>query len=101
VSKASPPKSLPNSPHSAGLSVFNASSSSNLKLLSRLLKNSISFEYDFFSVVDRPERPIQLIKYDQTKKTIYIPVVFENGKVTDKYITYKFTGEYFEKIAKK
>jgi hypothetical protein len=65
------------------------------------LKNSISFEYDFFSVVDRPERPIQLIKYDQTKKTIYIPVVFENGKVTDKYITYKFTGEYFEKIAKK
>jgi hypothetical protein len=61
------------------------------------LKNSIGFEYDFFSVVDRPERPIRLIKYDVAKKIIYIPVVLENGKVTDRFILYQFTGQYFEK----
>lgn len=61
------------------------------------LKNSISFEYDFFSVVDRPERPIRLIKYDSDKKIIYIPIVLENGKVTDRFIFYQFTGQYFEK----
>jgi hypothetical protein len=62
------------------------------------LNNSISFEYDFFSVVDRPERPIRLIKYDIDKKIIYIPIVLENGKVTDRYILYQFNGKYFEKV---
>jgi hypothetical protein len=61
------------------------------------LNNSISFEYDFFSVVDRPERPIRLIKYNPEKKIIYIPIVLENGKVTDRFILYQFTGQYFEK----
>jgi hypothetical protein len=62
------------------------------------LQNSISFEYDFFSVVDRPERPLFLIKYDADKKIIYIPIVLENGKVTDRYILYQFNGHYFEHI---
>jgi len=62
------------------------------------LHNSIEFEYDFFSVVDRPERPIKLIKYDEDKKIVYIPVIWENGKVTDKFIRYQFTGQYFEKM---
>jgi hypothetical protein len=62
------------------------------------LKNEISFEYDFFSVVDRPERPVQLITYDADKKIIYIPVVLENGKVTNRFIVYQFTGQYFEKV---
>jgi hypothetical protein len=62
------------------------------------LTNSIMFEYDFFSVVDRPERPLRLIKYDEDKKIIYIPIVLENGKVIDKYILYQFSGQYFEKV---
>lgn len=61
------------------------------------LSNSISFEYDFFSVADRPERPIRLIKYDENKRIISIPIVLENGKVTDRFILYQFTGQYFEK----
>lgn len=63
------------------------------------LQNSILIEYDFFSVVDRPERPIKLIKYDVDKKIIYIPIVWENGKVTNKFIRYQFTGQYFEKLS--
>ena len=58
--------------------------------------NSIDVSYDFFSVVDRPERPLRLIRYDSEKKLIYIPIVYENGKVTDRYIIYRFTGQYFE-----
>ena len=66
------------------------------------LTNKIGFEYDFFSVVDREERPIKLILYDKETKTIKIPVVivdkdFSNGRVTDKFINYKFDGTYFLK----
>ncbi len=63
------------------------------------LQNSIFIEYDFFSVADRPERPLKLIKYDADKKIIYIPIVWENGKVTNKFIRYQFTGQYFEKLS--
>ena len=66
------------------------------------LTNSLGFEYDFFSVVDREERPIKLILYDKKTKTIKIPVVivdkdFRNGRVTDKFINYKLDGTYFLK----
>jgi len=57
----------------------------------------IDVEFDFFTVVDRPERPLELIKYDKAKQILYIPVVYEDGKVTDKFIQYKFNGKYFEK----
>jgi len=38
------------------------------------------------------------IKYDDVKKIICIPVVLKNGLMTKRYIKYKFTGQYFEKI---
>ena len=60
------------------------------------IKNTLGFNFDFFSVVDRPERPVKLINYDPVLKTISIPVVQEKGKVTSKTITYQFTGKYFE-----
>lgn len=60
------------------------------------LVNNISFPYDFFSVVDRPERPLKLIKYDSKTRSLLIPVVYEDGKVTDRYLTYRFNGKYFE-----
>ncbi|MBX7227038.1 MAG: hypothetical protein K1X55_13475 [Chitinophagales bacterium] len=59
------------------------------------LKNGISVPFNFFSVVDRPERPVQLIKFDSKKNIIYIPLVQEDGTVTKKYIYYKFDGNYF------
>lgn len=62
------------------------------------LKNYINFEYDFSSVYDRPERPLRLMKYDADKKIIYVPIVFEDGKVTDRFILYQFKGQYFEHI---
>ena len=66
------------------------------------LTDSIGFGYNFFSVVDRKERPIKLILYDRNTKTFKFPVVIEdkefgNGRVTDKFISYKFNGTYFVK----
>jgi hypothetical protein len=67
------------------------------------LTSSLGFEYDFSSVRDRKERPIKLILYDKKTKTIKIPVVIEDkqfnngGKVTDRFINYKFDGTYFLK----
>ncbi|CAN5533930.1 hypothetical protein BH10ACI2_BH10ACI2_21200 [soil metagenome] len=65
--------------------------------------DSISFQYDFFSVVDRPERPIRLFTYDETKKSFRFPIVIEDrrtplGRVTNRFITYRFDGKYFVKV---
>ena len=67
------------------------------------LHGTIGFDYDFFSVVDHPERPIKLFFYDETAKSFRFPVVLEDkefingGKVTNRFITYKFNGKYFVK----
>lgn len=66
------------------------------------MQNSIGFGYDFFSVVDRPERPIKLFKFDAVRKTFSFPVVIEDektpqGRVTNRLITYRFDGTNFVK----
>ncbi|GAB4044937.1 hypothetical protein [Spirosoma litoris] len=60
--------------------------------------NRIDVEFDFFSVVDRPERPLELITYDDKRKIVYIPVVDEQGKVSKRNILYQLKGSYFEFI---
>jgi hypothetical protein len=64
------------------------------------LTNSVRFEYDNFSVIDRKDRPAKLITFDQKTNTLKIPVVikdkeYPDGRVTDKFISYKFDGKYF------
>ncbi len=80
---------------------------SNLKLIRTKsgLTNCVSFEYDFFSTVDHPERPIRLFFFDESAKSFRFPVVVEDkkflngGRVTDKFITFRFNGKYFVKIS--
>ncbi|WP_316788888.1 hypothetical protein [Pedobacter frigoris] len=62
------------------------------------LTNKLSLDYDFFSVVDRPERPVSLITYNKDSKMIKLALVDEKHRVTNKFITYKFTGKYFERL---
>lgn len=67
------------------------------------LQNSISFGYDFGSVMDRKERPVRLFAFNETDRSFSFPVVIEDeetpqGRVTNKLITYKFDGEYFVKV---
>ena len=60
--------------------------------------NRIDVDFDFFSVVDRPERPLELITYDDKQKMIYIPIVGDKGQVTKRNILYQLKGSYFEFI---
>jgi hypothetical protein len=67
------------------------------------LTSSLSFAYSFFSVVDRPGRPVKLISFDKKTNTLKIPVViedeeFRSGRVTNKFISYRFDGTYFVKV---
>lgn len=65
------------------------------------MSTSISFEFDFFSVVERLERPLKLIKYDEQKKIISIPVIAKDGAVTELFTRYRFNGKYFGEVEKK
>jgi hypothetical protein len=67
------------------------------------LTHTLGFQYNFFSVVDRKERPIKLITYDEANRTIMLPVVIADdkdpaGRVTDRVIKYRFNGTYFVKV---
>ncbi|WKW47494.1 hypothetical protein P3875_05425 [Myroides sp. JBRI-B21084] len=55
--------------------------------------NQISVEYDFFSVVDRPERPVELITLEN--KTLKIALVDNTLSVTNKNLIYEWNGEAF------
>ena len=89
---------------SADLVKINRQDFESVKLIktSRGLTDTLSFEYNFFSVVDRKERPIRLIKFDKKTQILSIPVVIEDkefqyGRVTNRFINYKFNGKYFVK----
>lgn len=60
--------------------------------------NSIRVEYNFFSVVDRPERPVELITYDEKRKLVYVAVVDDQGTVSKRNLLYQLKGNYFEYI---
>jgi hypothetical protein len=68
------------------------------------LQSTVDFAYDFFSVVDRPERPIRLFSFNEARKEFRFPVVIEDkrtpqGRVTNRYITYRFDGKYFVRVS--
>lgn len=84
------------------ISIFSISDrglNENVKLIKtkRGLTGKLSLDYNFFSVVDRPERPVELIGYDKDRGVIKLALVNDDLNVTNKFITYKFTGKYFEK----
>jgi hypothetical protein len=79
--------------------------SSNVKLIRTKsgLTNNVGFEYDFFSVVNHPERPVKLFFYDEVRRSFRFPVVISEkemplGRVTNRWITYRFNGKYFVKV---
>ncbi len=57
--------------------------------------NEIVCDFDFFSALDHPERPLKLIRYDSTKHMLYIPVITGEGKVTDRFLMYTYQDPYF------
>jgi len=64
------------------------------------LQNSIDFSYDPSSLEQRSER---FVSFDATRRMFRFPVVvetreYENGRVTGRYISYRFDGRYFVKV---
>jgi len=62
------------------------------------LHGHLYYDYDFMSIADMPMEKRPKIIFDALTKTIKLPLVDANDKVTDKFITYKFTGQYFERV---
>ena len=66
------------------------------------LQNSLRISYDFFSVADRPERPVRLIRYDTKNKEITIECVSDEEKILPNcYTIYQFNGTHFEETDQK
>ncbi len=55
--------------------------------------SSISVEFDFFSVVDRPERPVELITLENN--ILKISLVDDKQNVTSKNLIYEWNGDVF------
>jgi hypothetical protein len=54
------------------------------------------YEYNLLSIVDWEKFPS--IYFNKAAQTIQTPLVDYSGKMTHKFITYKFTGRFFEKV---
>jgi hypothetical protein len=79
-------------------SIENNSLKQNIKLIktNEGLTDYLGYEYDNGSIIDWKPRPE--IYFDPKSKTIHLPLVKPHGQLTYKFITYKFTGQYFEKV---
>ena len=60
------------------------------------MHSELRCDYNFFYVVNWKVRPS--VYFNAATKSIYVPLVDGNGRVTRKFIVYKFTGKYFEKV---
>lgn len=59
---------------------------------------SLSAEYDRSAAVNSDVKNAPQLSFDRKSKTIHLPLILENQKITGKYIDYKFNGRYFEKV---
>lgn len=86
-----------------GIKVFKISNNS-VNDTARLIKtrtgirNEIGYDYDFMSVVDIEYEQRPRISFNNKTNILYIPIVVDNGKLTNKTIRYKFNGQYFIKL---
>jgi hypothetical protein len=80
--------------------IVNDSLNNNVKLFKTKngLKSEMGFEIDLAIPSNRKsEVPDFSIIYDGKNKTLSIPVILEDSKITKKRIVYHFNGKYFER----
>ncbi|MFD2872374.1 hypothetical protein ACFS5N_07850 [Mucilaginibacter ximonensis] len=75
-------------------SIINGKLRDDIKLIKTVtgMHNQLYYEYDngWYEKFD--------INFDAATKTIQLPLITGDSKPTSKFITYKFTGKYFEKV---
>ena len=84
-----------------GLQVFtieNGGLIDNVKLIKNNsgLHGQLYYDYNPASTANLKVKPT--IYFDDASGTIFVPLVNLDGKVTEKYIAYKFNGQYFERV---
>ncbi len=62
------------------------------------IKNEVGYEIDMHHADISEDHNKMYPAYDTHKQIIILPLVDENGRVTDKKINYKFNGSLFQKI---
>ncbi|HVV54881.1 MAG TPA: hypothetical protein VHC47_06135 [Mucilaginibacter sp.] len=62
------------------------------------LHSGISYEVDFSKICEKTYSKLPQIHFSNATNTIYLPVVNWNYQMTNKFILYKFTGRYFERV---
>jgi hypothetical protein len=62
------------------------------------LSGSLGINFDFFTLQNHDERPLKLVLFDSDKKTISVPIVTDNDKITDKFNIYKLKNGLFEEV---
>jgi hypothetical protein len=60
------------------------------------LHSQLFYSYDAFFLADGESKPS--LRFDAKSNTIDIPLVDSKEKVTHRVISYKFTGQYFERV---
>lgn len=85
-----------------GVKVFaieNGKLNSDVKIIKTAtgLHNEIGYDFNVFSSSSIDGKHPK-IYYDDNLKTLYIPLLSEKERFTVKFITYKITGQYFEKV---
>ena len=60
--------------------------------------SDLHYDYDFGSVVDIDFDKRPQPRFEEQTNTIYLPLVDGNRQMTRKFILYKFTGQYFERV---
>ena len=46
--------------------------------------------------ISNDEEANHLIKYDKDKRILYVPIILEDGRITNNFTSYQFNGQYFE-----
>lgn len=62
------------------------------------LHDGLHCDYDLGSVVNVEYNKRPAPRFDEKTNTIYLPMIDGNYKMTNKFILYKFTGQYFERV---
>lgn len=62
------------------------------------LNNCLDIDSDLSASVNRGIATQPQLTFDIKTQTIKIPLITSEGGITKKFITYKFTGQYFEKV---
>lgn len=72
----------------------------NAKLIktSTGLHNSLNVDSDLSSGVNKDINEQPHLTFNPQTQAIQVPLITANGKITGKFITYKFNGKYFEKV---